>query len=182
MKLNSILKVGAIAATVAIAASCNNATEKTETEEVGTKEEIVEKELKNIMSKNTAVGLAIAAVKDGEIVYTKSLGYKNLEKRIPLADNDILRIASISKSFTATGIMQLVEQGKLSLDADVSDLVGFTVRNPNYPDTPVTVRMLLSHTSSMSDANGYFSINKVNPDSSSTWKKAWSYYVRIARI
>ncbi|MBE6226739.1 MAG: beta-lactamase family protein [Bacteroidales bacterium] len=176
MKLKSILKASAIAVIAAFALSCNNATEKPQEEEISPKEELVEKELKNILSRNNAVGLSVAAVKDGEIVYVKSLGYKNLEKRIALEDNDILRIASISKSFTATGIMQLVEQGKLSLDADVSDLVGFTVRNPNYPDTPVTVRMLLSHTSSMSDANGYFSINKVNPDSSSTWKKAWSNY------
>lgn len=166
MKLKSILKVGAIAATVAFAASCNTPT----------KEETAEKELKEIMEKNQAVGLAVVTVKDGEVIYNKSLGYKDLENKIALGDSDIFRIASISKSFTATAIMQLVEQGKLSLDADVSDLVGFKVRNPKYTETPITVKMLLSHTSSMNDANGYFTINKINPDSSKTWETAWNAY------
>lgn len=141
-----------------------------------TKEETAEKELKEIMEKNQAVGLAVVTVKDGEVIYNKSLGYKDLENKIALGDSDIFRIASISKSFTATAIMQLVEQGKLSLDADVSDLVGFKVRNPKYPETPITVKMLLSHTSSMNDANGYFTINKINPDSSKTWETAWNAY------
>ena len=82
MKLKSILKVGAIAVITAFALSCNNATEKPQEEEISSKEELVEKELKNILSRNNAVGLAVAAVKDGEIVYVKSLGYKNLEKDI----------------------------------------------------------------------------------------------------
>lgn len=141
-----------------------------------TKEETAEKELKEIMEKNQAVGLAVVTVKDGEVIYNKSLGYKDLENKIALGDSDIFRIASISKSFTATAIMQLVEQGKLSLDADVSDLVGFKVRNPKYPETPITVKMLLSHTSSMNDSNGYFTINKINPDSSKTWETAWNAY------
>lgn len=141
-----------------------------------TKEETAEKELKEIMEKNQAVGLAVVTVKDGEVIYNKSLGYKDMENKIALGDSDIFRIASISKSFTATAIMQLVEQGKLSLDADVSDLVGFKVRNPKYPETPITVKMLLSHTSSMNDANGYFTINKINPDSSKTWETAWNAY------
>lgn len=140
------------------------------------KEKIAEQEFSGIIKRNQCVGLAVVAVKDGKVVYKNTFGYKDLENKTPLKEDDLFRIASISKSFTATGIMQLVEQKKLSLDDDVSGLLGFKVRNPKYPDTPITLRMLLSHSSSMNDANGYFSLNSINPDSSSTWHNAWNDY------
>ena len=73
------------------------------------------------------------------------------------------RIASISKSFSATSIMQLVEAKKLSLDDDVSKLVGFKVRNPRFPKTVITLRMILSHRSSINDSQGYFTLDAINP-------------------
>lgn len=139
-------------------------------------EQKTEQELTALMEQYDAVGLAVAVVKDGQIVYTHSMGLKDLENQIPLQENDIFRIASISKSFTATGIMQLVEQGKIDLEGDVSQYIGFPVRNPKYPDVPITVRMLLSHSSSLSDSEGYFTINVINPDSSATWQGAYHDY------
>ena len=129
-----------------------------------------------IMEKHEAVGLMVAAVKDGEIVYNASYGYKDLENKVPVGVDDKLRIASISKTFVATAVMQLVEQGKINLDEDISNYMGFELRNPIFPDIPVTVRMLLSHTSSMSDSNGYFSFDYFNPAVSPTWQKAWNSY------
>lgn len=140
------------------------------------KEEQFNKEVAAIMELNNNVGLALVAVNNGEVVFNGTFGYNNLQEQEPLEKDDIFRIASISKSFTATAIMQLVEQGKLSLDQDVSELLGFEVRNPNFPEQPITLKMLLSHISSMSDANGYGSLNRINPDSSSTWKSAWNTY------
>ena len=136
----------------------------------------IDQEITQVVERYKAVGLAVAAVKDGQIVYNASFGYKDWENKIPLGNDDVLRIASISKSFVATSILQLVEQGKLSLDADVSDLMGFVIRNPKYPQTPITVRMLLSHTSSMSDSNGYFTFDNLHREKSSTWEKAWNSY------
>ncbi len=164
MNFKSIFKIAAICAVAFAAVSCSTPT----------REEIAEQEFRQIIEKNNNVGLAVVAVKDGKIIYSNSFGYKDLESRTPLGENDIFRIASISKSFTATAIMQLIEQGKLSLDSDISDLLGFKVRNPKYPESPITVKMLLSHSSSMSDANGYFTLNAINPDSSATWKSAWN--------
>ncbi len=134
----------------------------------------IEKELQQVIETNKCVGLSVAVVKDNKIIYTKCFGLKDLENNVALGEDDIFRIASISKSFTATSIMQMVEQGKLSLDQDVSELVGFKVRNPKFPDDTITVRMLLSHSSSMSDNNGYFSLNKINPDSTETIEQAWN--------
>ena len=164
MNLRSFFKVAAICAVTLTAISCNTPT----------KEERAQQELEKIAQRNNTVGLSVVAVKNGEVIYSNALGYKDLENKTPLDNNGLFRIASISKSFTATAIMQLVEQGKLSLDADVSDLVGFKVRNPKYPEKPITVHMLLSHSSSMSDANGYSTINRINPDSSATWQTAWN--------
>jgi CubicO group peptidase (beta-lactamase class C family) len=73
-----------------------------------------------------------------------------------LTPQHMLRIASISKLVTALGAMKLVEQGKLSLNADVSRYLGFSLRNPNFPKTPITLAQLLSHTSSLRDSETYW--------------------------
>src|SRR5690625_5901070 len=89
---------------------------------------------------------------------------KDLEEKIPMTDESLFRIASISKSFTATALMQLVEQKKLSLQDDVSDLIGFEIRNPRYPNKVITLEMLLSHTSSLNDSEGYFSLDAIRSE------------------
>ena len=65
--------------------------------------------------------------------------------------DDPVRIASISKLVTALGVLRLVDAGKLSLDRDVSDYLGFRLRNPAFPDRKITLRLLLSHQSSLLD-------------------------------
>lgn len=65
--------------------------------------------------------------------------------------DDPVRIASISKLVTALGVMRLVDQGKLDLDRDVADYLGWRLRNPAFPDRPITLAMLLSHRSSLID-------------------------------
>lgn len=136
----------------------------------------VEEDLQQIMDDYEAVGLAVAVVKDNAVVYTNSLGWKELDNEIPLAKDDIFRIASISKSFSVTSILQLVEQGKLSLDDDVSDLIGFPVRNPAYPDQVITLKMLMNHTSSITDAQRYSSLDIINPEVNETWQKSYADY------
>ncbi len=140
------------------------------------KQQQFNEEVAAIMERNNNVGLALVAVNNGQVVLNERYGVKDIETQEPIAKDDIFRIASISKSFTATAIMQLVEQGKLDLQQDVSELVGFQVRNPKFPEKVITVEMLLSHTSSMNDANGYFTLNAINPDSSATWQTAWNAY------
>lgn len=69
--------------------------------------------------------------------------------------DDPVRIASISKLITAIGVMRLVEAGTLDLDSDVSRWLGWRLRNPNFPDRPITLRLLLSHRSSLKDDVDY---------------------------
>ena len=116
-----------------------------------------------VLEEFKAVGVSAAVVKDGKIVYNKSFGYKDWENKIPLANDDVMRIASISKSFTATSLLQFVDQGVISLDDDISELIGFTIRNPHHPDTPITLRMVLSHTASIRDKEDYFTLDHLNP-------------------
>ena len=66
-----------------------------------------------------------------------------------------VRVASVSKLVVALGVMRLVEQGRLDLDRDVSDYLGWSLRNPAFPDRPITLRLLLSHRSSLRDGVDY---------------------------
>ena len=101
-------------------------------------------------------GLAVIVYKNGKEVYRNMMGNRFLSPRkknwnLPVTSDSRFRVASISKVFTATGYMQLVEEGKINLDEDVSRYLGFTLRNPSYPNKAITSRMLLSHTSSIRD-------------------------------
>lgn len=75
-----------------------------------------------------------------------------------LSADDPARVASVSKLVTTIGVLRLVEAGKLELDADISTALGSPLRNPAFPDVPITLRMLLSHTSSLTDAAGYWNV------------------------
>lgn len=136
-----------------------------------------EAEIAHVMDSLKTVGLSVAIVKDNAIIYTHSFGVKNLESKEPVTDATMFRIASISKSFSATSIMQLVEKGKLKLTDDVSTLVGHQVRNPKFPDMPITVAMLMSHTSSINDSEGYYiTLDCINPDKNPNWKNCYNSY------
>lgn len=138
--------------------------------------EKAESDIHNIMNKMDVVGLSVAVVKNGDIIYTHSFGLKDVESNTPLTDRNIFRIASISKSFSATSIMQLIEAGKVSLKDDMSDLVGFKVRNPKYPETVITLKMAMSHTSSINDSQGYLSLDAINPAKNADWAKCYNDY------
>ena len=100
-------------------------------------------------------GLGVIVFKDGRIVYKNFLGKRELVKGLPVERTTRLRVASLTKMFTMFGIMQLVEAEAIDLDEDVSKYLGFVLRNPNFPDEKITVRMLASHTSTLRDGNSY---------------------------
>jgi CubicO group peptidase (beta-lactamase class C family) len=103
--------------------------------------------------------LSVVAIRHGEIVYAQQMGSKRLATATapaqPADANTMFRIASLSKFVTALGTMKMVEQGRLSLDADISDYLGYRLRNPHFPDHPISLRMLLTHTSSLRDEGGF---------------------------
>jgi len=82
-------------------------------------------------------------------------GFADRARGRPLTIDDPARIASVSKLVVAIGLMRLVEEGRLDLDRDVSELLGWRLRNPAFPDRPITLRLMLSHTSSLRDEIDY---------------------------
>ena len=98
--------------------------------------------LNAIAAESGAACGTVVLAKDGVPFLTWSFG--------GVDENTCFRIASVTKWVTAIGLMTLYDQGKLDLDRDISKYLPFKVRNPAYPNTPITARMLLSHTSSLS--------------------------------
>lgn len=135
-----------------------------------------EQEIDTFREEIENVGLAVVVVRDRQIVYSHSFGLSDIENRTPLTEDNLFRIASISKSFSATSIFQLIEKGLVTLDTDASELAGFLIRNPHYPDVPITLEMLMSHTSSINDSQGYFDFNGINPEVNPDWALCYNDY------
>ena len=139
-------------------------------------ESAFEKDIEALRDSLDNVGLAVVVVKDYQIVYHHEFGYSDLELRTPLREDNLFRIASISKSFSATSMMQLIEKGLVTLDTDASELAGFPIRNPKYPDKVITLEMLMSHTSSLNDSQGYFVLDVIDPAANPNWEKCYNDY------
>ncbi|MFY9558018.1 MAG: serine hydrolase domain-containing protein [Blastocatellia bacterium] len=98
-----------------------------------------------LLRKDDIAGAVIAVVKDGQVLFANGYGYADVEAKRPVSANSTLfRPASISKLFTCTVVMQLVEQGKLDLDVDINRYLDFEI-SATYPQ-PITLRNLLTHT------------------------------------
>jgi CubicO group peptidase (beta-lactamase class C family) len=96
-------------------------------------------------------GLSAAIVKGDRIVCTAAAGLANIDEDRPVTPDTLFLVASVSKTVTATAIMQLYEQGKFGLDDDVNDYLPYRISIPASPDLPITFRQLLTHTSSIAD-------------------------------
>ena len=105
----------------------------------------------------TTARVRVAFDRDG-ITATRTEGYADPASKRAITVDDPVRIASISKLVLAIGVMRLVEEGKLDLDADVSKTLGWTLRNPAFPKKKITLRLLLSHTASLTDGAGYWQV------------------------
>ena len=95
-------------------------------------------------------GAAVAVVKDGKLFFTKGYGYADVEKGILVdPEQTIFRTGSVGKVLTWTAVMQLVEQGKLDLNADINTYLDFRIPD-TYPQ-PITLKHLMAHTSGIED-------------------------------
>lgn len=94
-------------------------------------------------------GMTAAVVQNGEVLYLEGYGWADVEERVPVdPERTLFRIASISKPFTWTAVMQLVEQGKLDLDADITEYLGVPLDTPHGA---ITLRHLMTHTPGLED-------------------------------
>ncbi|PGZ51560.1 penicillin-binding protein [Bacillus cereus] len=98
------------------------------------------------MKKENAAGVALVVVKDNQILFQKGFGFSDKEKNTPIdPKKTVFRLASISKVFTASAVMQLVEQGKIDLNKDIVNYMG-GLKYQNNMGEPVTMEHLLTHT------------------------------------
>jgi CubicO group peptidase (beta-lactamase class C family) len=115
---------------------------------------LYEKDLDSVLQEIVArwgiPGLAVGIVQDDEIVYAKGFGVQSLETQTPVTLDSIFCVASVSKAFVATAVVQLAERGKINLDAPIVQyLPYFQLDDERYPQ--ITSRQILSHTSGMPD-------------------------------
>ncbi|QNK02987.1 serine hydrolase domain-containing protein [Dyella telluris] len=107
-------------------------------------------EMNGVMQKGSVTGAVVVVVKDGEILFSRGYGHADAagQKAVDPADT-MFRVGAMSGAVTATAVMQLVEQHKLDLDADVNRYLDFTI--PPYDGKPVTLRDLLTNTAGFED-------------------------------
>jgi CubicO group peptidase (beta-lactamase class C family) len=117
------------------------------------------------MAEGSIPALSAALVDGDEVVWTGAYGTANFEHGVATSPGTIFMLASVSKTVTAVAAMQAVEDGLLDLDADVNEVLHFAVRNPSFPDDPITARMLLTHTSSIVDNVRLFALLYFRGDS-----------------
>src|SRR5476651_1940644 len=97
------------------------------------------------LEREDLAGAVVLVVKDGAIFFAKGYGYSDVDKKTPVTvDGTLFRPGSISKLFTWTAVMQLVEQGKLDLDRDVNEYLDFKI--PPKFGKPITLRQIMTHT------------------------------------
>ncbi len=123
------------------------------------------KDLEEIYSQRHIVGFSVAIVNQEEILFNKGFGYANKKENIEYTGNTIQNIASISKTFIGVALLKAQEMGKLDLDDSINKYLPFEVKNPYFPEEPITMRQLATHTSSIKDPsryekNGYVLISK----------------------
>jgi CubicO group peptidase (beta-lactamase class C family) len=114
-----------------------------------TRVERFEKEVDDFRGRLKIPGLSAVIVQDQKVLWAKGFGFADLENRIPATPDTLYSIASLTKTFAATLVMQLVEQGKLSLDEPISHY------STDFKDDSVKIKHLISHTSSGTPGERY---------------------------
>lgn len=112
--------------------------------------------LKTLMLIGHKPSIAACIIHDDEVIWSQAYGYYDIEAKKQATTDTLYLQASVSKTVAATALMQLYDEGLFDLDDDVNNYLPFELRNPNHPDAPITIRMILSHRSSLADDNLYW--------------------------
>jgi CubicO group peptidase (beta-lactamase class C family) len=105
----------------------------------------------DLMAKNKVLGLSICVVKDNETIYQRGFGYRNANKLLPMTEHTLTGIGSVSKSFTATAILQLQEKGLLNIE---DPIVKYFPWFPQNPEHPIKIKHMLSHSTGIPALDG----------------------------
>ena len=111
--------------------------------------------LGQVAKERGAVGLSAAVTSGGSLVFEGALGIRDKSQELPATPDTIYRMASVTKHISAMTLMTLVDESRVKLDEDISVYLGYTVRNPHWPDVPITLRQLMTHTSTLVERGSY---------------------------
>ncbi len=118
-------------------------------------------------------GLAVSVVKKDKILFQKAYGQANVAKNAPYTNQTLQPIASVSKTFIGVALMKAIEQGYFTLETPINDILPFTVKNPNFPDKPITIKHLATHTSGLIDVEKtYFKSHSILSGENATTEEA----------
>lgn len=115
----------------------------------------MDEQVDQIFRDTKTVGGAFVVAQHGEIVYERYYGVQQKTTRVPVTEKSYFRCASVTKLVTGIGLMKMMDDGMLDPDEDIGTYLGYTVRNPRYPDVPITLRMLMSHTAGLKENSSY---------------------------
>ncbi|MBX0334848.1 beta-lactamase family protein [Pontibacter sp. HSC-14F20] len=117
------------------------------------------------ISKTTSFnGFGVALVNDKEVLYQNGFGVSNIRENARYTESTVQNIASVSKTVIGLAILKAQELGHLNLDEPVNKYIPFNVFNPEYPEVPITIRHLVTHTSSIVDTEEYLTRNLILKD------------------
>lgn len=104
-------------------------------------------------------GFSVSIVNDESTLYQKGFGFSDVKEKKPYTENTIQNIASVSKTLVGIALLKAQEMGKLNLDDPIQKYLPFKMVNPQFPESPITIRQLATHTSSILDNEFYLSKN-----------------------
>ncbi|MEL6812233.1 MAG: serine hydrolase domain-containing protein [Bacteroidota bacterium] len=141
---------------VALFLMCDTIAQKSSTTDIV---KTFDKTIPGLLKETNVPGLAVGIVKNGEVIHLKGYGFSNVDRAMPMTNKTGFNIGSISKTFTAWGIMKLFEEEKIDLDAPASKyLTRWKLPDSDFDSGKVTIRALLNHTAGIS-VHGYPGFN-----------------------
>jgi len=145
--------------------------------------EKLSRELRKTFQSSNIPGIAVAIVNQDKVLYQNQFGYADIATKKPYTQNTIHNIGSTTKTFIGVALMQLIEQGKLTLDTKINEVLPFKVTNPYHPEIDITVRHLATHTSSIKDNNFNYNLRAyVSTDDSNRKGLPFIYKILFKRI
>lgn len=127
------------------------------------------------------VGGALVVAQHGEIVYERYYGEQQKTTHVPVTENTYFKCASVTKLVTGIGLMKMMDEGILDPDEDISTYLGYTVRNKRFMNTPITLRILMSHTAGLVENASFARKASILSDMIDVEKKAGSNFKREVR-
>ncbi|WP_153800862.1 serine hydrolase domain-containing protein [Foetidibacter luteolus] len=112
--------------------------------------------LTQAFSKTKIPGFTAIIINKNGIVYEKSLGYANSNAHVPYTTQTIENVGSVSKTFIAVALMKAIDLGYFTLSTNINDILPFKVTNPYFPNYPITIKQLTTHTSSIVDNDSIY--------------------------